>query len=172
MTGSAGIASGGLLVRRQSTAAAKSAPGPKDMEESTGVSAVIAESRNLSYLPMVLMNMHKWLPDIRIQLFHAKNNQYFVENQADMRALREQGVLTLTRLPAKYYDQAYNWTGYQTLMESAAFWEATLPSRKVLAFQADSWVCRGAEELLGPNGPLALWSLYPFVLWRVDPLTP
>jgi len=112
------------------------------------VVAVIAETRKLVALPVVVMNLHRQLPDVPIQFFYGERNQDFAQSEPSLMELRKAGVLTLTPLPGEHFKGDLNWKNYELLMESKDFWFATTWAKQILIFQSDTWVCPGAAQLL------------------------
>jgi len=116
-------------------------PAPKD------VVAVMVETRRQTAIPMVLMNMRHRLPDVPIQFFYGQANEDYVKNEPTMQKLREEGELTLTPIPGRFFKN-YTWEEHEVLLTSPEIWRLTLPAKKLLTFQTDSWLCPHAAGIL------------------------
>lgn len=109
------------------------------------LSACIVETRKNAVLPMVILNLVKRFPGMKVQLFHSSTNANWVQDQPTLKRLQSEGILVLTQTPAPYYSGHVTKVGgfYSHMLASPNFWELTL-TPKLLLFQADSWFCNGA----------------------------
>jgi len=112
------------------------------------VSAVIIEPRSMVTLPVVIMNLHKRLPDLKVYLFHGGNKEY-VKTQPDIKALADKGILAYRAIDESFLSKGqFEYpSGYNKFLVSPQLWESFQESH-VLIFQCDTWVCPSASTLL------------------------
>lgn len=109
------------------------------------IAGLIFETRPHVVIPAVVMNLRQRLPDMPLQLFYGKQNEAYVKHEPTLQKLVAEGHLTLTPVPGKFFEEKLTWHKYSILLETPAFWKATLPARKLLLVQTDSWACKDAS---------------------------
>lgn len=73
------------------------------MYDSRQLSILIPETRRLMTLPVVALQAHVQLPELRIQIMYGNSNKDYVHTQKPLVELQQKGAVSLAPMPDKAF---------------------------------------------------------------------